>query len=77
MPLVMCLQYLRETKPRRVHLEGQLIDDGMHFIGGHLAGVLDFMEDVGSFEIFWNIWKMIRIFLFRRFYDEYALNVSI
>ena len=55
MPLVMCLQYLRETflaNPTRVHLGGQLIDDEMHFTGKHLAVVLDFMAEVGSFEIF-------------------------
>ena len=54
MPLVMCLQYLKEASlanPTRVHLEEKLIDDGMNFTGRHLAVILDFVAKVGPFEI--------------------------
>ena len=50
MHLMICLHHLRQTSPAnptRVHLEGQLIDDDMHFTGQHLA---DFMAKVRSFK---------------------------
>ena len=60
MPLVMCLQYLRETSlanPTRVHLEGQLIDDGMHFTGGHSSCLG--LHGNSHLKYFWNFWKVI------------------
>ena len=50
MHLMMCLHHLRQTSlanPTRVHLEGQLTDDDMHFTGQHSA---DFMAKVESFK---------------------------
>ena len=55
------------ANPTRVHLEGKLTDDDMHFTGQHLA---DFMAKVGSFKkkyIFLNIRKSIISVFFRSF----------
>ena len=53
--MMICLHHLN---PTRVHLEGQMTDDDMHFTGQHLA---DFMAKVGSFKkiYFLNIRNII------------------
>ena len=67
MHLMMCLHYLRQAflaNPTRVHLEGQLTDDDMHFTAQNLA---DFMAKVGSFKKNIYIFKHWENVFFRRF----------